>query len=630
MPHSYHMEDEALDRSYDRALMRRLLVYVRPYWPLAVVVIVLALASQALFAGRGFVLRYVVDQGFGGDPDYSPNAHVVWIAVGILLGVEAIRYVSRVGLDYLTVKLGQSAVLDLRVDVFTKLQRLSLRYFDRNPAGRLITRVTNDVEALNELFSAGLVSVFTSVFMMAVLVGCMFYVHWRLALVSMAILPGLIVISVMLRRRIRPIMRLVRRKLAMVNAFLQEHFLGMRVTQMFRQEERKAGEFDVVNDDYRDQMYRAIRLNALVRPITTVLFALGSGVLLWYVGWRYLLAGDPTITSGTVFAFLLWYTMFGMPVSEIAETYNIIQTAMASSERLFKLLDEEERVTQRADALVVDHLKGHIEFRDVTFEYNPGEPVLHEVSFTIEPGQTVAIVGATGAGKSTIVNLIFRFYDVSAGQVLVDGIDVRDYDKASLRHQMGLVLQDVFIFSGTVAYNIRLGEESIPMERIEQSAQMVNAHRFIEALPDGYETEQSERGSTLSAGQRQLLSFARALAFDPSILVLDEATSNVDTETERLIQDAIDKLTRGRTSIVVAHRLSTIQRADKIIVLHKGEVREEGTHQELLKQRGLYYRLYQLQYKEQQLAGPKTDGASPRDGTSRDGARRDDETDGSS
>jgi ATP-binding cassette subfamily B multidrug efflux pump len=604
--HSYHMEDEALERSYDRALMRRLLVYMRPYWVLLVVVVVMSLGSQGLFAARGFVMKYVVDQGFGGDPRYALNGHVVVMAVLALLALEVIRYLSRVVLDYLTVKLGQSAVFGLRVDVFAKLQRLSLRYFDRNPAGRLITRVTNDVEALNELFSAGLVSVFTSVFMMAVLIACMFYVHWRMALVSMAILPGLVVISVMLRRRIRPVMRFVRRKLAMVNAFLQEHFLGMRVTQMFRQEERKAGEFDTVNLDYRDEMYRAIRLNAVVRPITTVLFALGSGALLVYAGWRFF-AVDPTMTAGTIIAFLLWYGMFGMPVAEIAETYNIIQTAMASSERLFKLLDEEEIIKQRPGARAVERLWGRIEFRDVTFEYNPGEPVLRDVSFTIEPGRTVAIVGATGAGKTTIINLIYRFYDVSAGQVLVDGIDVRDYDMTSLRRRMSLVLQDVFVFSGTVAYNIRLGEE-IPIERVVESARMVNAHRFIEQLPEAYETVQSERGSTLSAGQRQLLSFARALAFDPSILVLDEATSNVDTETERLIQDAIEKLTRNRTSIIVAHRLSTVQRADKIIVLHKGEVRETGTHQQLLKQRGLYYRLYQLQYKEQQLARPRGNG----------------------
>ncbi|MBN1918001.1 MAG: ABC transporter ATP-binding protein [Verrucomicrobia bacterium] len=601
------MEDEALARPYDGALMRRLLVYMRPYWLLAVVVVVLSLASQALFAGRGFVMKYIVDDGLGGAPGVELNQRVVWIAVLMLLAVEILRWLSRVVLDYLTVKLGQSAVYRLRLEVFSKLQRLSLRYFDRNPAGRLITRVTNDVEALNELFSAGIVSIFTSLFMMVVLIGCMLYVHVRLALVSLAILPGLVVISVLVRRRIRPVMRVVRRKLAGVNAFLQEHFLGMRVTQMFRQEERKAAEFSKINLDYRDEMYRAIRLNALIGPITTVLFALGTGVLLWYVGWRYFVA-DPTLTAGTVIAFMLWYGMFGMPVAGIAETYNVIQTAMASSERLFKLLDEEEIIKQRECARVVNHLKGHIEFRNVTFEYNPGEPVLHEVSFTIEPGQTVAIVGATGAGKSTIINLIFRFYDVSAGQVLVDGIDVRDYDMTSLRRQMSLVLQDVFIFSGTVAYNIRLGDE-IPIEHVIESARMVNAHRFIEQLPEGYETVQSERGSTLSAGQRQLLSFARALAFHPSILVLDEATSNVDTETERLIQDAIEKLTRDRTSIIVAHRLSTVQRADQILVLHKGEVRERGTHQQLLKQRGLYYRLYQLQYKERQLARPDAEPA---------------------
>jgi ABC-type multidrug transport system fused ATPase/permease subunit len=503
--------------------------------------------------------------------------------------------------------LGQSGVLRLRVDVFAKLQRLSLRFFDKNPAGRLITRVTNDVEALHDLFSAGVVSVITSVFMMAVLIGCMMYEHWRLGLVSLAVLPVMLALSVVLRRRIRRVIRLVRQKLAAVNAFLQEHFLGMRVTQMFHQEERKGGEFDEVNLAYQAESYRSILVGAVIRPIMTMLFALGLGTLLMYAGGRFL-GRDPTITMGTLIAFLVWYRMFHMPVAEIAETYNVIQTAMASSERLFRLLDTEEMIPQREGAIVPHRLTGRIEFRKVTFEYNLGEAVLRDVSFAIEPGQTVAIVGATGAGKSTIISLIFRFYDVSAGQVLIDGIDVRDYDKTSLRRRMSLVLQDVFIFSGTITYNIRLGDE-IPMERVEESARMVNAHRFIERLPEGYETVQSERGSTLSAGQRQLLSFARALAFDPSVLVLDEATSNVDTETERLIQDAIVKLTRNRTSIIVAHRLSTIQRADKIIVLHKGEVREVGTHQELLRHRGLYYRLYQLQYKEQQLAAPGAVGA---------------------
>ena len=606
--HSYHMEDEALERAYDSTLMRRLLAYVWPNWPLVVVVIFLSLASQALFASRGFVMKYVVDHGLGGAPGISPNAQVVLRATLIYFVIEILRYVSRVVLEYLMVWLGQSGVLRLRVDVFAKLQRLSLRFFDKNPAGRLITRVTNDVEALHDLFSAGVVSVITSVFMMAVLIGCMMYEHWRLGLVSLAVLPVMLALSVVLRRRIRRVIRRVRQKLAAINAFLQEHFLGMRVTQMFHQEERKVGEFDEVNLAYQAESYRSILIGAVIRPVMTMLFALGLGTLLLYAGGRFL-GHDPTITAGTLIAFLVWYRMFHMPVHEIAETYNVIQTAMASSERLFRLLDTEEMIPQREEAIMPQRLTGRIEFRNVTFEYNPGEAVLRGVSFTIEPGQTVAIVGATGAGKSTIISLVFRFYDVSAGQVLIDGIDVRDYDRTALRRQMSLVLQDVFVFSGTITYNIRLGDE-IPTERVVESARMVNAHRFIERLPEGYETVQSERGSTLSAGQRQLLSFARALAFDPSVLVLDEATSNVDTETERLIQDAIEKLTRDRTSIVVAHRLSTIQRADKIIVLHKGEVREMGTHQELLKQRGLYYRLYQLQYKEQQLARP---GAEPVD-----------------
>ncbi len=594
---SYHMEDELMVRPLDGQLLRRLIVYLRPFWKLATVLVVLSLIATMLHALRGAFVMHAIDDGIK-----TGNFDVILTVAALFMGAEVIRWGLRLVLDYFTVKLGQNVVYNLRVQVFSKMHQLSLRYFDTNPAGRLITRVTNDVEALSELFSTGIVSVFTDVFLIVVLVFFMMLAHWKLALVSLAAVPLLAAASLMLRPRIRQAFRRVRKKLAAVNAFLQEHFLGMSVIQMFHQEDRKAAEFDVVHGEFRDENYRAIRIQGFIRPAVTVLLAIGTGLLLAFAASRFM-TRDPSMTLGTLFAFLFWFRMFHMPISDIAQKYQLIQTAMASSERLFKLLDEEEIIEEREKPLVVDTLKGRIEFRDVSFEYNPGEPVLRNVSFTIEPGESAALVGATGAGKSTIVNLIFRFYDVSVGQVLVDGVDVRDYDKESLRRQMSLVLQDVFIFSGSVARNIRLGEE-IPMERVRASARAVNAHRFIEALEDGYETEQRERGSTLSAGQRQLLSFARALAFDPSVLVLDEATSNVDTETERLIQDAIETLTRDRTSIVVAHRLSTIQKADKIIVLHKGEVHEIGTHQQLLKQRGLYYRLYQLQYKEQQLAGP--------------------------
>jgi len=600
---SYHMEDEIMTRPLEGRLLRRLLAYVRPFWRLAAVLVVLSVLVATMQALRGFFFWRGVDKGVE-QGDFGAVLAVAWI----FIGVEVVRWGLRLMLDYFTVKLGQDIVYNLRVQVFTKLHALSLRYFDKNPAGRLITRVTNDVESLSELFSTGVVSSFTDLFLIGVLVVFMTVADWRLALITLAAVPLLGVASGVLRRRIRHAFRMVRKKLAAVNAFLQEHFLGMSVIQMFHQEERKLAAFHEVNTDFRDENYRAINVQGSIRPLVTVLLAVGTSLLLAFVAGRFMV-GDPAISTGKLIAFLLWFRMFHRPISDIAQRYQLLQTAMASSERIFKLLDEEELIPEREGALGVDRFKGHVEFRRVTFEYNPGEPVLRDVSFTIEPGQTVAIVGATGAGKTTIVNLIFRLYDVSAGQVLVDGVDVRDYDKSALRRQMSLVLQDVFVFSGTVTRNIRLGDESIPMERVSESAELVNAHRFIEALPEGYETAQSERGSTLSAGQRQLLSFARALAFDPSVLVLDEATSNVDTETERLIQNAIETLTRNRTSIIVAHRLSTIQKADTIIVLHKGEIHETGTHQELLRQRGLYYRLYQLQYKEQQLAEPTT--ASP-------------------
>ncbi len=595
---SYHMEDELVVRPLDGQLMRRLVGYLRPFWVLVTVLTVLSIIATALHISRGVFLKYAIDAGIK-----PRHFEIVLWTVELLLAAEVVRWGLRLVLDYFTVKLGQNVVYSLRVQVFAKMHELSLRYFDKNPAGRLITRVTNDVESLSELFSEGIVTIFSDVFQIAGLVCIMMLAHWQLALASSAAVPLLMVASFVLRPRIRDAYRLVRKKLAAVNAFLQEHFLGMSVIQMFHQETRKAGEFDRVHAGFYDENDRAIKVQGFIRPVVTVVLALGTGILLSFAARRFMVQ-DPRLSTGTLFAFLFWFRMFQMPISDITQKYQLIQTAMASSERIFKLLDEDDIIPQREEAIVAERLKGRIEFRNVTFEYLPGEPVLRDVSFTIEPGQTVAVVGATGAGKTTIVSLLYRFYDVAAGQVLIDGIDVRDYDTLSLRRQMGLVLQDVFVFSGTVTRNIRLGEESIPMERVCESAEMVNAHRFIDELPDGYETIQSERGSTLSAGQRQLLSFARALAFDPAVLVLDEATSNVDTETERLIQDAIGTLTRDRTSIVVAHRLSTIQRADKIIVLHKGEVCEIGTHQELLRQGGLYYRLYQLQYKEQQLGEP--------------------------
>ncbi len=532
--------------------------------------------------------------------------------LGVLAAVYVVVLIASFLLEYLqtwTLQMtGQRIMFDMRMQIFGHLQRLDVQYFDRNPVGRLMTRVTTDVDVLNELFTAGVVSVFGDIFLLAGIMGALMIMDWRLALVSFTVLPLIALVTQWFRRNVRDSYRSVRTWIARINAFLQEHITGMSTVQLFRRERRSFDDFDAVNKGHRDANVDSIFYYAVFYPAIEVIGALSTAMIIWFGG-GWVLGG--TLSLGSFLAFLLYAQRFYRPISDLSEKFNILQSAMASSERIFKLLDTEVGVRDsgpgtrssglgaRDSALGIrGSARGSIVFDDVSFAYNGVDYVLRNVSFDVKAGERVGIVGATGAGKSTIINLLLRFYDVSSGRILVDGVDVRDMELRDLRRRFSLVLQDVHLFSGTIASNIRLGETSISDAAVQRAAEAVHASRFVERMSGGYGTAVAERGATLSVGQKQLLSFARALAFDPRILVLDEATSSVDTETELLIRDALRTLMSGRTTIAIAHRLSTIQDMDKILVLHHGRLRESGTHQQLLAQRGIYHKLFELQYRD--------------------------------
>lgn len=511
----------------------------------------------------------------------------------LFLGVLVLSFVSNFSQVYLIQFTGQKFMYDLRMRLFSHLQRLSVSFFDRNPVGRLVTRVSNDVEVLSEMFSSVLITFFKDIFMLLGIVIVMLRLDLRLALVSFAVIPAIVYVTMYFRIKVRDAFRLVRLRIAKINASLQENISGMRVVQMFARESENYRRFSKINHDYFLANMRQIVIFAIFRPLIEIISAGAIALIIWYGGGQVLLEA---ISLGTLVAFLSYVQMFFQPIRDLSEKFNTLQAAMASSERIFLLLDSKDMIPEPGKPARID-VKGEVEFRNVWFSYG-AEDVLKDVSFKVKPGESIAIVGATGAGKTSIISLLERFYDVKNGSITIDGTDIRDLGKADLRSLIGLVMQDVFLFAGDVNGNIRLGNDSITEETVKRAAEYANASGFIEKMDGGYSAEVKERGVTLSAGQRQLLSFARALAFEPPILILDEATSNIDTETEALIQDALQRLMKGRTSIVIAHRLSTIQRVNRIIVLHRGRIVEEGTHQELLKKRGMYYRLYQLQYKE--------------------------------
>lgn len=593
-------DEEILGKAYDGTLMRRLLNYLRPYSRYVVLAIVLSIIVSSLEAVRPYFVKIAVDENIA-HSDTSGLLRTVLLFFAVMLFRGVVQYLS----SYLTQWIGQRTIFDLRMEVFRHLQRLGLAFFDRNPIGRLITRVTNDIEVLNEMFSSGVVMVFSDVFTIIGILYFMFTMNWKLALVSLSVVPLLWYGTFLFRKKAREAYREVRIQIARINAFMQEHISGMMVDQVFNREGRAYEGFSAINAKHRDANIKSILYYALFYPGVDLIGAIAVGLIIWYAGLEAVAGG---ITIGTVMAFLQFNEMFWRPIRDLSEKYNIMQTAMASSERVFRLLDDTTLVAEPETPVLLPKVQGNIEFRNVWFSYHPVEDgreqeewVLKNVSFQIGEGETVAIVGHTGAGKTTLINLLTRFYDIQKGEILLDGVNIASLRSAEVRKHMALVLQDVFLFSGDIRSNIGLGNTAIPEDRLRAAARVVGANRFIEQLPGAYDAEVKERGATLSVGQKQLISFARALAFQPRVLILDEATSSVDTETELLIQSAIRKLLHGRTSIVIAHRLSTIQSANKIIVMHKGEVREMGTHQELLARGGLYYRLYQLQYKDQEV-----------------------------
>jgi ATP-binding cassette subfamily B multidrug efflux pump len=655
-------EEEVLGKAYDSRLMARLLKYLRPYrWQVTIALVSIVLKSFADVLGP-YLTKVAIDR-YLAPAKGSSSGIWSWLSPRPITGIAQIAaiYVGLLVFSFLLEFLqtyfmqwtGQKVMFDLRRQIFRHLQRLHVAFFDKNPVGRLVTRVTTDVDALNEMFTSGVVSIFEDLFVLFGILGVMLCMNWKLALITFAVLPFIVVATKIFRDRVRDSYRRIRVAIARINSYLQEHISGMVVLQLFNRERKAYKQFSEINRSHMDAFKDAIMAYSVYYPAVEILSAIAIACVIWFGGndvMRNISATSvavhfnsktlvafrlvPTVASlGVLVAFIQYALRFFRPIMDFSEKYNILQSAMAASERIFKLLDTPVQVVSPAVTKSPEG-PGRIEFDQVWFAYReapeeggnasagtearvgtgtPARPrpegsaaispdwVLRDVTFAIEPGETVAIVGHTGAGKTTLISLLLRFYDVQKGAVRIDGVDVKEMDLADLRSRFGVVLQDPFLFRGTIGGNIRLGTKRIKDADIEQAAEDVNLADFIRALPKGFDEEVRERGSTLSTGQKQLISFARALAHEPKILILDEATSSVDTETEFKVRDALSRMVEGRTSLIIAHRLSTVQRADKIIVMHKGQVREMGTHQQLLAQRGIYFKLYQLQYKDQEI-----------------------------
>ena len=593
-------DEEILGKAYDARLMRRLIGYLRPYRKQVLFALLLIVIDAALETIPPLLTMLAIDRYIAA----SDSRGLVLVA-GLYVLTLATKFLTEFIQALTLQRTGQRIMFDMRMQIFSHLQNLSPSFYDRNPVGRLITRVVNDVDVLNELFSSGLVSVFGDVFTLIGIIVAMLLLDWRMALVTLMVIPFIGVATAVFRARARDSYRRVRIAIAKINAFLNEHISGMSIVQLYNRQKKSASKFAGINEEHRLANMDSVLAYSWFYPVIELLGSIALGLIIWYGGGRMI---QGAIELGALVAFIQYSDRFFRPIADMSEKYNILQSAMASSERVFTLLDTKAEVVSPKNAVVpLEKAVGDIEFRNVWFGYNRkgssdhDDWVLRDVSFHVRPGESLAIVGHTGAGKTTVTSLLLRFYDVQKGEILLDGRNIASLDLAYLRRAFAVVLQDVFLFSGTLESNIRLGSE-ISHERVLAAARDANLMPFIESLADGLQHEVNERGTTLSVGQRQLLAFARALAHDPQILILDEATSSVDTETEQQIRQAIDRLMQGRTSIVIAHRLSTIQKCDKILVMHKGRVREAGTHQELLAQRGLYYKLYQLQYKDQEIA----------------------------
>jgi ATP-binding cassette subfamily B protein len=604
-------EEEALGKAYDSRLMRRLLQYMKPYaWRVALALGLVAIVTPLELAPPA-IFQKAIDSYFVPAMNHLLPEGRAWTGIGwlslIFLAVLAFDFLAQYVQIRIMQRVGQQTMYDMRSEIFAHMQRLPMSYFDRNPVGRLVTRVTTDVDALNDLFAAGVVTMINDFFLLAVMAGLLFKIDSRLALDALAVLPGILIVTLIFRKFVRDANRRIRTAIARINAFLQEYISGMHVVQLFNREQKAMEEFSKRNRDNMLAWRDAILAYALFYPAVEFL-SFATIALIYWAGGNRIFHG--TLTLGVLTAFTMYAQRFFRPIQDLSEKFNILQSAMAASERIFNLLDEPITIQSDPRAIPLDQPRGEIEFRNVWFSYrNVPEPsdedwVLRDVSFRVEPGQTFAIVGHTGAGKTTLISLLLRFYDIQRGQILLDGKDIRLIQLQDLRRQFGIVLQDPFLFTGTIETNVRLGTLGIDNITVERALDEIGLGEFIRSLQDGVATSVNERGSTLSVGQRQLINFARALAHNPRFLILDEATSSVDTKTELLIREALGRLLSGRTALVIAHRLSTIQHADRILVFHKGRLREQGAHQELLAQRGIYYRLYQLQYKEQELHLP--------------------------
>ena len=586
-------EEEAIGKTYDFQVARRLLRYLNPYVRPLMFALALTLALNLLEVLQPKFTQYAIDWNI-----LPRKMDGLTLLVGLFFGSQVLRLVFSYFQAIFLNSVGQYVMFDIRKELYGKLQHQEVAYYDRNPVGRIMTRLTSDVDALNELFTAGVTDLLGDLVKIVAIISMMMWMDVRLTLISLLTVPLLFAATTWFRRGARRGYDLVRTRIARINAFLQEHFAGAQTVQIFNAESKSLHTFDRINDEYRRANIDTIFYYALFFPLVDLIGAIGIALIIWYGGYRVMqnTQGNTLLTLGALVAFIQYSQQLFQPIRDISDKYNVLQAAVVASHRIFRTLDLPIAIVTPEKPLKAERARGRIEFQNVWFAYKEEDWVLKDVSFTVEPGQSIALVGHTGSGKTTITNLLMRFYDIQRGRILLDGVDLRDWDLSALRRNFAVVLQEVFLFSGTIEGNIRLGREDITEERVRWAAHEVHADSFIRRLKDEYQAEVRERGAGLSVGQKQLISFARALAFDPALLILDEATSSIDTETEQLIQRAIERVMRDRTSIVVAHRLSTVQNADRIIVLHHGEIREQGTHQELLAERGLYWKLYKLQY----------------------------------
>ncbi len=586
-------QEEVIGKVYDSRLMKRLVSYLSPYKKRVVAAFFfLVFSSLGTLAGP-YLFQVAIDE-YVLKSDYEGLLDLSILYVVILIFIFVFQYFHY----YIMHMTGQKVMYDLRKELFSHLQRRPLSFFDTNPIGRLVTRLTGDIDVLNDMFTSGVVAIFGDLLLLAGIISVMFYYNVKLALIALSVVPLLFFAAFLFKRKVRDAFRQIRILVARINSFLQENITGMKIVQLFNREFKNFREFDRINAEHLKAYLKTIFYYAVFFPTIEVLSSLAIALIIWFGGFSVL---SNELSFGALVMFLMYAQKFYRPIQDLSEKYNILQSAMASSERIFKLLDTTDEIEDARDAGILKDIKGEIEFRNVWFAYKGDDWILKDVSFKLDRGEKVAVVGATGAGKTTLISLLSRFYHIQQGEILVDGIKIKEIAKSSLREHIGVVLQDVYLFSGNIRDNITLGNRDISEEKLIKASKDVNAYPFISRLPGKFDEEVRERGSNFSTGQKQLISFARALVYDPQILVLDEATSNVDTETEILIQKAVNKLVEGRTSIVIAHRLSTIKNVDRIIVMHKGRIREIGTHKELLEKQGIYYKLYQLQYKDQEI-----------------------------